>query len=157
MKISNKHKVSYYGFFLTIINLTLIFGIVFFILEKTVSNVFGEISIIFLIIPLVFLLIYIIMGKEIFEFDSEGEAVHFINKRVLPFFNKETKDEFPKYKIKSFDIIDIWIFKRLFIQIRSKKEKPVMLKYDISYLTKLEIKNLKHALKKIVAENKKLG
>ena len=154
MKISNKHKVSYYSFFLTLVNLTLIFGIIFFILERTVTNVFGNTSIIFLLVALVLLLIYILRGKEIFEYDSEGEAVHFINNRVFPFFNKEIRDEFPKYKIKSFEIINFFGYKRLFIELKTKKEKKVLLKYDISYLTKTEIKNLKFSLKKIVAENK---
>ncbi|WP_245688794.1 hypothetical protein [Riemerella columbipharyngis] len=97
--------------------------------------------------------IFYIKGKQIFEYDSDGEAVMFINKSISIIFNKETKDEFPKYKLHSFEFFNALFFKRLFIKVNSKTEKVILLKYDISYLTKREIRDLKISLKKIVCNN----
>lgn len=132
----------------------LIGGIAAFILEKTRLNLFGNESILFIVFPVVVFLVYLLRGKEIFEYDSEGEVLNFRNSYILPFLGKEIRDEFPKYKILSFDVVNAIIFKRLFIKIKSKKDHVALLKYDISYLSDKDVNDLKFSLKKIIAANK---
>ena len=88
-------------------------------------------------------------GRQIFEYDSDGEAVNFKNRNIIPFLSKEIRDEFPKYKILSYEVVNAIVFKKLYIKIKSKKEHIAVLKYDISYLTDKEIKDLKFSLKKL--------
>ena len=88
------------------------------------------------------------------DYDSDGEAVNFKNRNIIPFLTKEAKDEFPKYKLISYEVVNAILFKKLFIKIRSKKDHAaIILKYDISYLTIKEIKDLKVSLSKIVKAN----
>lgn len=154
MRLSNKNRISYYNFLLTLINLLLIGGIGAFILEKTRLKLFGNESILLVLFPVLLLLIYKLRGKEIFEYDSDGEAINFRNRYVIPFLGKEIRDEFPKYKVVSYEVVNAIVFKRLFIKIIGRKDYTVLLKYDISYLSTKEINDLKFSLKKIVAENK---
>ena len=63
-------------------------------------------------------------------------------------------DEFPKYKLLKYEILDLLFVRRLYIILRSKKSKEVMLKYDISYLTKKELNDLKFSLSKVSKENR---
>lgn len=153
MRLSNKKRINYYNFLLTLVNLILIGGIGAYILDKTRLGRFGNMSILFIVLPVFLLVLYKLRGREIFEYDSEGEVVHFKNRNVIYFMGKESNDEFPKYKISSFDLVDAIIFKRLYIKIKSKKEQVVLLKYDISYLSKKELKDLKFSLTNIVAAN----
>ena len=117
---------------------------------------FGNESILFVLLPVVLLILFLVRGRQIFEYDSDGEAVNFKNRNIIPFLSKEIRDEFPKYKILSYEVVNAIIFKRLYIKIKSKKEQrhAIILKYDISYLTDKEIKDLKFSLKKIIKANK---
>ncbi len=153
MRLSNRNKVPVYNFILTLINVLIIVGVIAFILEETRLFMLGRESILFIIVPITFLLLFIIRGRQIFEYDSDGEAVNFKNKNIVPFLGKEARDEFPKYKIISFEVVNAIIFKKLFIKIKSKKDHNTILKYDISYLNKREIKDLKASLKKITHKN----
>ena len=49
-----------------------------------------------------------------------------------------------------------FFLKKLFVKIKSRKghHQAIILKYDISYLTDKEIKDLKFSLKKIIKANK---
>lgn len=98
--------------------------------------------------------IIFLKGKQIFEYDSDGEALNFKNYSIISFFGKESRDEFPKYKLISYDILNAILFNRLYIKINSKKKRESILKYDISYLSSKEIKDLRLSLNKIVRENK---
>ena len=100
------------------------------------------------------LVIIFLRGRQIFEYDSDGEALNFKNHSIIPFLGKEAKDEFPKYKLVSFEIVNALIFKRLYIKITSKKHKESILKYDISYLTGSEIRDLKLSLQRTIKANK---
>lgn len=153
MRLSNRLKAPLYNFYLTAINLTVITGILAFLLEIFKFNMLGNEQYLLLIIPFSILLIFITRGNQIFEYDSDGEAINFKSRNVFPFFTKKVSDEFPKYKVVSFEIIDLIFLKRLYLTINSKKKNFITLKYDVSYLTKKELNNLNFSLNKIVKYN----
>lgn len=156
MRLSNRSRIPIYNFVLTLINVLIVIGLAGFILEKTRLAMFGNESILFILLPVVLLILFLVRGRQIFEYDSDGEAVNFKNRNIIPFLSKEIRDEFPKYKILSYEVVNAIFFKKLFVKIKSRKEhhQAIILKYDISYLTDKEIKDLKFSLKKIIKANK---
>ena len=156
MRLSNRSRIPIYNFVLTLINVLIVIGLAGFILEKTRLAMFGNESILFVLLPVVLLILFLMRGRQIFEYDSDGEAVNFKNRNISPFLSKEIRDEFPKYKILSYEVVNAIFFKKLFVKIKSRKEhhQAIILKYDISYLTDKEIKDLKFSLKKIIKANK---
>ena len=93
-------------------------------------------------------------GRQIFEYDSDGEAVHFRNRNIIPFLSKPLSDEFPKYKLIKYETVNMFFVKRLYITISSKSSGTTMLKYEISYLTRKEVSDLRMSLNKIIKANK---
>ena len=154
MRLSNRSRIPIYNFVLTLINVLIVIGLAGFILEKTRLAMFGNESVLFVLLPVVLLILFLVRGRQIFEYDSDGEAVNFKNRNIIPFLSKEIRDEFPKYKILSYEVVNAIVFKKLYIKIKSKKEHIAVLKYDISYLTDKEIKDLKTSLRKIIHQNK---
>ena len=154
MRLSNRSRIPIYNFVLTLINVLIVIGLAGFILEKTRLAMFGNESVLFVLFPIVLLILFLVRGRQIFEYDSDGEAVNFKNRNIIPFLSKEIRDEFPKYKILSYEVVNAIVFKKLYIKIKSKKEHIAVLKYDISYLTDKEIKDLKFSLKKIIKANR---
>lgn len=156
MRLSNRSRIPIYNFVLTLINVLIVIGLAGFILEKTRLAMFGNESILFVLLPVLLLILFLVRGRQIFEYDSDGEAVNFKNRNIIPFLSKEIRDEFPKYKILSYEVVNAIFFKKLFVKIKSRKEhhQAIILKYDISYLTDKEIKDLKFSLKKIIKANK---
>ncbi|GAB1347284.1 hypothetical protein [Cloacibacterium normanense] len=156
MRLSNRSRIPIYNFVLTLINVLIVIGLAGFVLEKTRLAMFGNESVLFVLLPVVLLILFLVRGRQIFEYDSDGEAVNFKNRNIIPFLSKEIRDEFPKYKILSYEVVNAIFFKKLFVKIKSRKEhhQAIILKYDISYLTDKEIKDLKFSLKKIIKANK---
>ena len=154
MRLSNKHKSGLYNFVNTVLIMCFIGGITAFIVEHYRLNILGWERYLLLIVPVLLLLIYYVRGRQIFEYDSDGEALNFKNRNIVKFLEKPISDEFPKYKLKKFEVLNGLFFKRLYITISSKKAKSIILKYDISYLTKKELQDLKYSLSKVVKENK---
>ena len=156
MRLSNRSRIPIYNFVLTLINVLIVIGLAGFILEKTRLAMFGNESVLFVLLPVVLLILFLVRGRQIFEYDSDGEAVNFKNRNIIPFLCKEIRDEFPKYKILSYEVVNAIFFKKLFVKIKSRKghHQAIILKYDISYLTDKEIKDLKFSLKKIIKANK---
>ena len=156
MRLSNRSRIPIYNFVLTLINVLIVIGLAGFILEKIRLAMFGNESVLFVLLPVVLLILFLVRGRQIFEYDSDGEAVNFKNRNIIPFLSKEIRDEFPKYKILSYEVVNAIFFKKLFVKIKSRKEhhQAIILKYDISYLTDKEIKDLKFSLKKIIKANK---
>lgn len=154
MRLSNRTKSPIYNFINTLLLMLLCIGIVGFILEKYKFNILGGLSYLLIVIPLLLLILYYINGRQIFEYDSDGEALHFRNRNVVPFLSKPLSDEFPKYKLLKFDAIDMFFVKRLYITISSKNSGSTILKYEISYLTRKEVNDLKFSLNKVVKANK---
>ena len=155
MRLSNRSRIPIYNFVLTLINVLIVIGLAGFILEKTRLAMFGNESVLFVLLPVVLLILFLVRGRQIFEYDSDGEAVNFKNRNIIPFLSKEIRDEFPKYKILSYEVVNAIFLKKLFVKIKSRKEhhQAIILKYDISYLTDKEIKDLKFYLKKIIKAN----
>ena len=156
MRLSNRSRIPIYNFVLTLINVLIVIGLAGFVLEKTRLAMFGNESVLFVLLPVVLLILFLVRGRQIFEYDSDGEAVNFKNRNIIPFLSKEIRDEFPKYKILSYEVVNAFLFKKLYVKIKSRKQhhQAIILKYDISYLTDKEIKDLKFSLKKIIKANK---
>lgn len=154
MRLSNRTKTPIFNFINTLLLMLLCIGIVGFILEKYKFNILGGISYLLIILPLVLLITYYVNGRQIFEYDSDGEALHFRNRNIVPFLSTPLSDEFPKYKLLKFDTINIFFIKRLYITISSKNNGSTVLKYEISYLTKKEVNDLKFSLNKVIKANK---
>ncbi|MCS3531747.1 hypothetical protein [Chryseobacterium sp. JUb7] len=153
MRLSNRNKASVYNFINTLLLLILVFGISAFLLEEFRFNILGVESYLLIIIPIIMMLAFHLTGRQIFEYDSDGEALHFRNRNIIPFLDKPLSDEFPKYKLMSYEVIDVFFVKRLYIKISSKNNGSTMLKYEISYLTKKEVNDLKLSLNKVVKAN----
>ncbi|MBP2615286.1 hypothetical protein [Chryseobacterium jejuense] len=131
-----------------------VFGIIGFLANEYRFNVLGVESYLMIIVPILLLVIFHLTGRQIFEYDSDGEALHFKNRNIIPFLNKPLHDEFPKYKLVKYDVISIFFVKRLYITVSSKNNGSTILKYQISYLTRKEVNDLKLSLNKVVKANK---
>ncbi|SDI86158.1 hypothetical protein [Chryseobacterium jejuense] len=131
-----------------------VFGIAGFLANKYRFNVLGVESYLMIIVPVLLLIIFHLNGRQIFEYDSDGEALHFKNRNIIPFLSKPLHDEFPKYKLIKYDIVSIFFIKRLYITVSSKNNGSTMLKYQVSYLTRKEVNDLKLSLNKVLKANK---
>ncbi|AFR36448.1 hypothetical protein [Riemerella anatipestifer] len=154
MRLSNKVRTPYYQFIFTLANITLLVGLIFFILQNKVAKLFTIPIDIGIIAFAIFLyLIFYIRGRQIFEYDSDGEALNFQNRNIIDSLGKNAKDEFPKYKLDSYEIVDVFLFRRLYIRLKNKKGSLTVLKYDISYLSNREVKDLKLSLNRTIKLN----
>ncbi|WHF52221.1 hypothetical protein QGN23_02840 [Chryseobacterium gotjawalense] len=153
MRLRNTDKAGYFRFLSILVIIIFIFGIAAFLLEYFIYDYLESIQYLLIAIPVMTVLIFYFRGRQIFEYDSEGEALHFKNSNIVLFLNKSLSDEFPKYKLLAYDIVNIFILKRLYITINSKKGN-IILKYDVSYLTKKELNDLKISLSKVIKSNK---
>ncbi len=153
MRLSNKNKNGFYHLLATLVLICLLAGIVLFVIQRFHKGNKSFSTALLLIIPAFIAVVYYLRGKHIFEYDSDGEALHFRNKNVVFFWEKALNDEFPKYKLQSFEIFDAFIFRKLYIKISSKRNASVLRKYDISYVSKKELSNLKMSLNKVVKAN----
>lgn len=154
MRLSNRSKTSFYNFVNTLLMMNAVFGIAGFLANKYRFNVLGTESYLMIIVPILLLVIFHLNGRQIFEYDSDGEALHFKNRNIIPFLNKPLHDEFPKYKLIKYDVVSLLFIKRLYITVSSKNSGSTILKYQISYLTRKEINDLKLSLNKVVKANK---
>ena len=129
-------------------------GCIGFIVDKMRFDILDEKSYILIIVPAILLIINYLYGRQIFEYDSEGEALHFRNRNIIPFIDKPLNDEFPKYKLIKFEMISVLFFSRLYVTVSSKNGGSAILKYETSYLTKKEVNDLKTSLNKVINANK---
>lgn len=154
MRLSNRNKASVYNFVSTLLFMMTVFGILGFLANKYRFHALKNESYLLIILPVSMLAVFLLNGRQIFEYDSDGEALNFKNRNIIPFLNKPLHDEFPKYKVIKYDIINIFFVKRLYITVSSKNTGAIMLKYQISYLTRKEVNDLKISLNKVVKANK---
>lgn len=153
MRLSNRSKVPVYNFVNTVLLMILVGGFATFFLEEYRFDVLGAESYLLIIGPVLLLTFYYLSGRQIFEYDSDGEALNFKNRNIIPFLSRSLSDEFPKYKLIKYEIINLFFVKRLYITISSKNNGTTILKYEISYLTKKEVNDLKVSLNKVVRAN----
>lgn len=154
MRLNNRNKIGYFNFLGTLVVMISIFGTGAFLLEYFIYDYLGHAQWLFLAIPIFFLCLFYFRGRQIFEYDSDGEALNFKNRNVILFLDKNLSDEFPKYKLLSYEIVNLFILKRLYITISSKKSNSLTLRYEVSYLTKKELSDLKISLSKVIKKNK---
>ncbi|AZB11054.1 hypothetical protein EG344_20570 [Chryseobacterium sp. G0162] len=154
MRLSNRSKASFYNFISTLLMMMVVFGIAGFLVNKYRFHTLGNESYMMIIVPILLLITFHLNGRQIFEYDSDGEALHFKNRNIIPFLSKPLHDEFPKYKLIKYDVVRIFFIKRLYITVSSKNNGSTMLKYQISYLTRKEVNDLKLSLNKVVKANK---
>lgn len=154
MRLSNRKKVPVYNFFNILLLMMLSAGSVCFIIDRMKFDVLEEKSYLLIIIPIILLIINYLYGRQIFEYDSEGEALHFRNRNIVPFIDKPLNDEFPKYKVIKFEMVSILFFRRLYVTVSSKNGGSAILKYETSYLTRKEVNDLKTSLNKVINANK---
>lgn len=154
MRLNNSKRAGYFNFLGTLAMMTLFLGVGAYLLEKYKYDYLGFSSLLFVIVPVAFSLIFYFRGRQIFEYDSDGEALNFKNRNVILFLNKPLSDEFPKYKLQKYEVVNLVIMRRLYVTINSKKNHQVILKYDISYLTKQELHDLKMSLNRVIKANK---
>lgn len=154
MRLSNRNKASLYNFINTLLLMMVVLGIVGFLANEYRFNALGNESYLLIIVPVLMLITFHLNGRQIFEYDSDGEALNFKNRNIIPFLNTPLYDEFPKYKLIKYDVITILFIKRLYITISSKNSGSTVLKYQISYLNGKEVNDLKLSLNKVVKANK---
>lgn len=153
MRLSNRNKASVYNSVSTLLIMVVVFGILAFLANKYRFNVLGSESYLLIIVPILMMIVFHLNGRQIFEYDSDGEALNFKNRNIIPFLSHPLHDEFPKYKLIKYDVISIFFVKRLYITVSSKNSGSTMLKYQISYLTRKEVNDLKLSLNKVVKAN----
>ncbi|MCT2564103.1 hypothetical protein [Chryseobacterium herbae] len=153
MRLSNRNKASVYNFVHTVLLMMVIFGIAAFLLNEYRFHAVGKESYILLMLPILLLVTFHLNGRQIFEYDSDGEALNFKNRNIIPFLDRPLHDEFPKYKLMRYEIIRVFFIKRLYITISSKNSGSTILKYEISYLSQKEVNDLKLSLNKVVKAN----
>ncbi len=154
MRLSNRNKIGYFEFLPIFLVVLLVCGILAFFFDQKRFNILGSEKYLLILVPILLLWIFYLRGRQIFEYDSDGEALNFKNRNSISFLGKVANDEFPKYKFLKFEIFNALIFKRLYVTINSKKSHAVVLRYDISYLTAKELRDLKLSLNKVLKTNK---
>ena len=153
MRLSNRNKAPIYNFINTLLIMLLAGGISGFFLERYRFHILGWESWLLILIPLLILAVFYAAGKQIFEYDSDGEALNFKNRNIVPFFERSANDEFPKYKLLKFEVVSLLFIKKLYVTVSSKKTRSTTLRYDISYLSRKNISDLKISLNKVVKNN----
>ncbi|WP_312076016.1 hypothetical protein [Chryseobacterium sp.] len=132
--------------------MALVMGILAYVVEEVKFQILGSEAYSLIFGPIVLLILYYINCRQIFEYDSDGEAIHLRNRSILPFI-KPLSDEFPKYKFLKFETFRFLFFKRLYITVKGKSGNTI-LKYEVSYLTDKELNDLKFSLNKVIKNNK---
>jgi hypothetical protein len=155
MRLSNKSRLGHYQFRITLAIMTFVGGIIAFIVERFIYSYLDWEAHLLLIIPSLILIVFIVRGRPIFEYDSDGEGLNFKNRNIVLSSRKHLNDEFPQYKMLNFEILNFVFFRRLYIKIDSKKTTALTLRYDISYLSSKELKDLRFSLSKVTNENRK--
>lgn len=94
-------------------------------------------------------IVFVLRGRQIFEYDSDGKSLLISNKRVLPLFFKKNvyveirKVDFESYKLTGFP------FRRLLIESKNEKGEKQSYKFDISFLSRDERNLLVKSLAKL--------
>lgn len=100
-------------------------------------------------------LVYTYFAAKYFEYDSEGSLVSLVNKGSIlsEFINYRTRVwEIKKCDIKSFKIVNLLIYKVIYIHYSSKTSKGHV-RANISLLNARQRKLLKLSLERIIAKN----
>lgn len=153
MRLSTKSRLPFYQFIDICLICIITISIFAFVFEHIQGKIFGNTSYVLLAFAIVLAIIFITRGRQLFEYDSDGESLTLHNDSVLPVFFSKRYHEFPKKKLDSFIVLNFFIFKRLYLTLKHRRKNTVALKYDISSLTQKEIDDLQISLAKIIKNN----
>ncbi|HET8887160.1 MAG TPA: hypothetical protein VFM70_12495 [Salinimicrobium sp.] len=107
---------------------------------------------------LLVLLTYFYRNAKYFEFDSSGEVLVVVNRgtflsRFLLY--REEKAEFPKSKLKDYEIRDFVVYKSLNLYIKSDDTRTKKTKFNITFLNRKKQKLILNSLSDITDKNKR--
>ena len=91
MRLSNKRKIPIYTFIQNLLLVGIILGVTAFFVERYKIDFLGWESYLLLIIPVAMGSLYWTRGKQIFEYDSDGETLTINNYSIVPFFKDQKK------------------------------------------------------------------
>lgn len=153
MRLKSTRASRVLGFYYVICLILIVFDLILLNLEGNLNSMVG-VSVPFLLLGLI---VYF-RGHPRFEYDSDGEVLNITTED--PNFKwlgalGINHVEFPKRKLQSFRIARHFIKRTLKIQIKSKEGFTRKRSFDISFLSKQEVKDLKHSLNKVIHQNKK--
>ncbi|MDL1913217.1 MAG: hypothetical protein FDW93_01645 [Bergeyella sp.] len=154
MRISNRNKRVFYLLISPFLALLTFFCLFLFYFNKNRIERVDTVGVYTSAITIVLWILLFIRGKMIFEYDSDGEAFLFRNESIY-FNSSRGGDEFPKYKLLKFEILNLFFLKKLYITVSSKKKNRMILQYNISYLTRSQVKDLERSLGFVLEENAK--
>lgn len=147
--LNNKKKLSIYALGYMIIFFGSILGVGFMWMRNPFDS-FIVLKYIFLVTGGISLLLYI--NTKYFEYDCSGEIISL--KTYHPLLrHRERRTEFPKDKLKNFNISDQYLGTEINLLFNSYKPSPVKIKYNINGLNKKQVNQLKNSLQKIVKSN----
>lgn len=158
MRINNK-RINIY--------IEALYNILFFLLTGSLILIFVPVSpIVNFVSPLVLIvvfgaLLYLLYssGNQNIEYNSDGEVLTI--RTQDPFISEyfpqtKTLTDFPKGKVIGYKIVRKFLFRKLYLYVRSKRAKKgyVKLSFQITYLNNNELRDLKKSLSRIIERNK---
>lgn len=154
MKFTNKKILPLFkvGYLILLILVSIMFIYNYLILNKAILAIK---EVIVLLVLYISILTYWYKISKYIEFDSAGSGLVFITRGILlsDYINhREHRIEMPKEKLKGYEIIDRFFYKKVVLSIKSKK-KIRKITVDISFLSFNKTEALKLSLDKIVREN----
>ena len=158
MRINNKRINVYIEAFYTLLFIGLIFSVLLiFIPIPTVTRIIEPVYLVVLFLVSIFLFYKI--GHQHVEYSSDGEILNIKTQDTFwaKYFPKSrTIVDFPKNKLSSFNVRSNLFQKQLELYVRSKRSQSGLIKltFNITYLSKNEVSDLKRSLTKIVNRNK---
>ena len=160
MRINNRRIKPIIKFIYTLILLGLLASVLFSVLEINFLKIIPIWG--FAVLAIAILLIIYLRGDQLFEYDSDGEALNFRTQDAFwgdVFPNTKKSSEFPKEKLVNYQITGFFLRRTLCLTIKSKRSQSGFskLKYNITYLNSQERRDLRKSLKKVVEDNKAKG
>ncbi len=104
----------------------------------------------FIFMEIFFILVY--FNIQCFEYDSSGEVISVKSYHPL-LKTSERRTEFPKDKLRSFNVSNHYDGVKLNLYLNSYKEYPVHIQYIVHGLSKKHKDQLKESLQKTVTSN----
>ncbi len=157
MRINNKRINVYIEAFYTLLFIGLIFSVllIFVPIPAIIRRVEPYILIGFFC---VFIYLFYKIGHQNVEYNSDGELLNIKTQDAfwVKYFPQTRRIvDFPKSKLISFKIKNGFFQKKLDLYVTSKRTQSgyMKLRFNITYLSKSEISDLKRSLNKIVKRN----
>lgn len=155
MKFNNHKRIKNRKHIYNILFIILLAIFLFIALTPIHNNKYSVIKYFFLGSAIV-LALYVIISNAYFEYDSTGMVVILKNdtmakKNYFPLAVKSV--EFPKGKLKGFNIRNYILYRSLNIYLNSKEKRTVKKHFNITNISPKRAKYLKQSLEKVIREN----